>query len=67
VGYTPDIPGDDFWQYNLAVGYRFWQRRVEARLALLNISDRDYRLNPLTLYNELPRERTLTVGLKFYF
>jgi outer membrane receptor for monomeric catechols len=67
VGYSPDIPGDDFWQYNVAVGYRFLQRRAEVRLALLNISDRDYRLNPLTLYNELPRERTLTAGLKFYF
>src|SRR5262249_29213548 len=67
VGYQPDIPGDDFWHYNIVAGYRFWQRRVEVRLALLNISDRDYKLNPLTLYNELPRQRTLTAGLKFYF
>ena len=67
VGYTPDIPGDDFWQYSVNFGYRFWQRRAEARIGLLNLGDRDYKLNPLTLYSELPRERTLTVGFKFFF
>ena len=64
---NPGFPGDDFWQYNLYLGYRFLQRRAEARLGLLNIADRDYRLNPLTLYNELPRERMLTVSLKLNF
>lgn len=66
-GYSPDLPGDDFWQYNVHVGYRFYQRRVEAKLGLLNITDQDYRLNPLTLYNELPHERTLVASLKWYF
>jgi hypothetical protein len=66
-GYTPDIPGDDFWQFNISGGYRFLQRRGEVRVGLLNIADRDYRLNPLTLYNELPRERTLLVSLKLDF
>ena len=65
--YTPDIPGDDFWQFHLVAGYRFWQRRAEARVGLLNLTDQDYRLNPLTLYSELPRERTFTAGFKFYF
>jgi hypothetical protein len=66
-GYTPDLPGDDFWQVNLYFGYRFLQRRAEARVGLLNLTDQDYRLNPLTLYNELPRERTLTLSLKLNF
>ena len=66
-GYSPDIPGDDFWQLNAFVGYRFLQRRAEARIGLMNITDRDYRLNPLTLYSELPRERTLAASFKFYF
>lgn len=66
-GYTPDIPGDDFWQYNVHVGYRFYQRRAEARIGVLNLSDQNYRLNPLTLYNELLRERTLVASLKWYF
>jgi len=66
-GYTPALPGDDFWQFNAFVGYRFWHRAAQLKLGLLNITDRDYRLNPLTLYNELPRGRTLAVSLKLYF
>jgi len=66
-GYTPDQPGDDFWQFNVQFGYRFFQRRVEARLGVLNLTDQDYRLNPLTLYNELPHERTVVATLKWYF
>jgi len=66
-GYTPDISGDDFWQLNAFVGYRFYNRAAELRVGLLNITDQDYRLNPLNLYYELPRERTLTVSFKFYF
>ena len=66
-GYSPDIPGDEFWQYNLYVGYRFLQRRVEARIGLLNITDENYRLNPLTIYSELPRSWTLYASLRFSF
>lgn len=65
--YAPDIPGDDFWQFNLYLGYRFKLRHAEARLGLINLNDRDYRLNPLTLYNELPRQRAVTCSFKFYF
>ena len=61
------LPDPDFWQHNVAVGYRLPKRRVEVRLSLLNILDRHYRLNPLTLYQELPRERTLAASVKFYF
>lgn len=66
-GYSTPLAGDDFWQLNLFVGYRFFQRRMEARLGLLNVTDQDYRLNPLTLYNDLPRDRTLAASFKFYF
>ena len=66
-GFTPNEPGDDFWQYNVYLGYRFLQRRGEVRIGLLNLSDRDYRLEPLTLYNELPRERTFAATLKLFF
>lgn len=65
--YRPDIPGDDFWHVNLYVGWRFLQRHAELRLGLLNVTDQDYKLNPLNLYNELPRDRTLAVNFKFYF
>ena len=66
-GYTPALVGDHFWQYNAFVGYRFPRRRAEARLGVLNISDRDYRLNPLNLASELPRHRTLAASFRFNF
>jgi tetratricopeptide (TPR) repeat protein len=66
-GYTPDLPGDDFWQLNAYVGWRFLRRRAEVRLGLLNLTDQDYRLNPLNLHAALPRQRTLAARLKFNF
>jgi outer membrane receptor for Fe3+-dicitrate len=66
-GYTPDIPGDDFWQLNVFAGYRFAQRRAEIRLGILNLTDQDYKLNPLNLTPELPRDRTLSASLRFSF
>ena len=66
-GYTPELLGDDFWQFNFTVGYRFPRRKAEVALALLNITNQDYRLNPLNLYNELPRRRTLAVRLNLNF
>jgi len=64
---TPVGPGDSFWQFNLIGGYRFLRRHIEASVGVLNIGGNDYQLNPLTLYNELPRERTFVARLKFYF
>src|SRR5262249_41747425 len=66
-GYSPGLPETDFWQFNFYAGYRSLQRRAEARLGVLNIGDSDYHLNPLTLYNELPRGRMFTVSLKLNF
>ncbi len=61
------LDGEDMWQVNLFAGYRFWQRHAEARIGVLNITDQDYRLHPLNLYSELPRERTFYASFKFYF
>jgi hypothetical protein len=66
-GYSQDLPSDEFWQFNLFAGYRFLQRRGEVRVGLLNLTDQDYRLNPLNLVPELPRERTFVASLRFYF
>ena len=66
-GYSPEMPGDDFWQFNAFVGYRFPRRQAEMRLGLLNITDQDYRLNPLNLTSELPRERTFLASFRFSF
>lgn len=61
------LADDDFWQLNAFIGYRFARRHAEARIGVLNLTDDDYRLNPVTLYSELPRERTFYASFKFYF
>jgi tetratricopeptide (TPR) repeat protein len=61
------LAGDYFWQFNLWAGYRFAQRRAEVRVGLLNVTDQDYRLNPLNLTTELPRDRTLSLSLRLSF
>jgi len=66
-GYAPGLPGDDFWQHNLFAGYEFPHRRAELRLGVLNLTDRDYRLNPLNLQTELARRRTFTASLRLNF
>lgn len=66
-GNTVAEPGDDFWQFNLFAGYRFLHRKAEASLGLLNVAGQDYRLNPLNIYNELPRARTLAVRFQIDF
>jgi Flp pilus assembly protein TadD len=66
-GYQIDEPGDEFWQLNAFAGYRFHHRMGELKFGLLNLADRDYRLEPLTLYNELPRERTFVMRFRFQF
>lgn len=67
LGYSPDQPGQDVFQENLYVGYRFGRGRGELRLGLLNLSGADYRFNPLTPYEELPRKRVLEGRLNLLF
>jgi outer membrane receptor protein involved in Fe transport len=66
-GYKPAEPGDEFWQFNALVGYRFPRRKAEITLGLLNLTGQNYNLNPLNLYNELPRSRTLALRLQLSF
>ena len=67
VGDTPAQSGADFWQHNIYAGYRFPKRHAELRIGVANLLNRNYQLNPLNLYAELPRERAVTVGLKLNF
>jgi len=67
VGYTPDIPGDDIWQLNVYVGYRLRRNFGDITIGFLNLTDQDYKLNPLNYYNELPRNRTLLVRARLNF
>lgn len=67
VGYAPDEPGDDILQLNAYAGFRFRRNLGDVTLGFLNITDQDYKLNPLTYYNELPRERTLLLRVRLNF
>lgn len=67
IGYSGAEPGDDFWQFNVYAGYRFPRRRAQLTLGLLNLTGRNYQLNPLNLYDELPRDRTLAVKFDLNF
>ena len=58
---------EDIWQSNVEAGWRFARRALEIRVALLNLTDRDYRLHPLNSLNEFPRERTLALGMRWQF
>ena len=60
-------PGDDFWQFNASAGCRFWHRRAELSVGILNITGQDYELEPLNLYNEMARSRTYYVRLLLSF
>ena len=66
-GYNPGRPGDDFWQHNVWLGYRFPRRRAELRAGLLNLADTDYRLNPLNYSLPLPRGRTAVASVRLNF
>jgi len=66
-GFTPAEPGQDFWQLNAFAGYRFWHRRAELTVGLLNLTDQDYKLEPLNLYNEMAHSRTFMTRLRINF
>ena len=66
-GYDPALPGDSFVQVNAFLGYRFPRLHGEISLGVLNITDEDYRLNPLNIYAELPRERVFAARLRLNF
>ena len=64
---SADLQDDSFYQVNLWAGWRFPRQRGEISLGGLNLNDADYRLNPITPYAELPRERVFAVRLLFNF
>jgi tetratricopeptide (TPR) repeat protein len=67
AGWTPAEPAVSFFQENIFAGYRFAHRRAEAQIGILNLSGGGYDLNPLTVYQELPRKRVLEASLNFIF
>ena len=67
AGYSTDEPGNNFWQCNVMTGWRFYRRHAEVTLGILNLMDKNYRLNPLNLYQEAPRDRTFYTEFKIQF
>jgi outer membrane receptor protein involved in Fe transport len=67
AGFTPAETGDNFVQLNVFAGYRFPKRHVEAQVGILNLTDVNYQLDPLTYYIDPARRRTFEASLKFSF
>lgn len=67
-GYGGTRPSDQFQHLNVILGYRFWENRGDLRFGFLNLTDDDYRLNPLSVYDSsLPRERAFSISMKFEY
>jgi len=64
-GDVSGLSGDSFTQLDLLFGYRFARRHAALTFGILNLTDTDYQLYPLTYYSELPRERVFVIGLEF--
>ena len=58
---------EDLWQHNVWVGYRWPQRRAEMRVGILNLTDQDPQLNPVSDVPRLPRERLVVLSLRLNF
>lgn len=61
------LEDDDFWQFDASIGWRSPRRNIEAMISLLNMTDQDYRLYPINLYRDPPRERTFAARLRLNF
>ncbi len=66
-GANPAEPYSSFFQENIYTGYRFAHRRAELQLGVLNLSGGGYNLDPLTVYQELPRKRVFEASFNFLF
>ncbi len=66
-GYSPAEPGNDFVQLDLEGGWRFFQRRAELLVGILNLTGQNYSLNPLNVYSELPRKCVFYGQFSFEF
>lgn len=65
--HTQPRPDECVNQINLLTGWRFARRRAEITFGCLNLTRQDYRLNSLTPYADLPRERAWLARLRLNF
>lgn len=66
-GTVAAVPSEDLWQINLWGGWRFLRRRAEILVGVLNVTDADYRLNPISVTVPPERERTFITRLSFHY
>ena len=64
---APVPPGDAFVHVNVQVGWRFQRNRHEVSAGMLNLTDREPHLSPLTPVRELALRRTMFVRSRFNF
>jgi outer membrane receptor protein involved in Fe transport len=62
-----ELPHDEFPQFNIYIGWRFPRQRGDVTFGVLNLGGRDYHLNPLNSYAELPHERVYAAQLRLRF
>jgi len=62
-GFLPDFGDDDFFQIDAFFGYRAPGQRWQLTAGAVNLTDENYRLNPLNTFLEFPRE--VAFWLKF--
>ena len=55
------------WLANAACGYRFWNRRGELRLSVLNINDREVFIDQINYHKMPPNERMFSGRLLLSF
>jgi len=67
TGWSPAEPKVSFFQENIFAGWRFYHRHAELQAGILNLGGGDYNLNPLTVYQELPRKRVFDFRFNFIF
>jgi len=64
----PGDPGDSFWQVDGEIGHRFHHNMRKVSLGVLDLTNRDFRLSPLTYYSpDLPHSRTFFVRFRVSF
>jgi Flp pilus assembly protein TadD len=67
TGWNPVEAKVSFVQENIFAGWRFYHRHAELQTGILNLGGGDYNLNPLTVYQELPRKRVFDLRFNFIF
>lgn len=64
---VPSEPDQDFWLSHAHLGFRFHRNSRDVSVGMLNLADRDYKLNTLTYTHELPHRRTLVLRCRLGF